>query len=124
MKLQSSKTGCHHYYGCLIFADNIKLLSQSATGLQTMVDVCRIWTGKFYITFNEKKSVCIKFGNDSQKPDILWYLPAMTDTSALLATKQAHKWFNDHEYPSLGLRRGVRTLRRITVENEYTISWG
>ncbi len=38
------------------------------------------------------------------------------------AMKQVHKWFNDHEYPSLGLRRGVRTLRRITVANKYTIS--
>ncbi len=46
----------------------------------------------------------------------------MTDTGALHAMKQAHKWFNDHEYPSLGLRRGVRTLRRITVDNKYTIS--
>ncbi len=39
----------------------------------------------------------------------------------LYAVKQAHKWFNDQEYPSLGLRRGVRTLQRITVDNKYTI---
>ncbi len=38
------------------------------------------------------------------------------------AMMQAHKWFNDHEYPSLGLRRGVWTLRSITVDNKYMIS--
>ncbi len=43
---------------------------------------------------------------------------------SLYAMKQAHKWFNDHEYPSLALRKGVRTLRRITVDNKYTISSG
>ncbi len=40
----------------------------------------------------------------------------------LYAMKQFHKWFDDHENPSLGLRRGVRTLQRITVDNKYTIS--
>ncbi len=42
----------------------------------------------------------------------------------LYAMKQAHKWFNDHEYSSLGLRKGVTILQRITVNNKYTISWG
>ncbi len=41
---------------------------------------------------------------------------------SLYAMKQAHTWFNDHKYPSLGPQRGVRTLRRITVDNKYTIS--
>ncbi len=40
----------------------------------------------------------------------------------LYAMKQAHKWFNVHEYPRLGLRSGVRTLQRITVDNKYMIS--
>ncbi len=35
--------------------------------------------------------------------------------------KQTHKWFDDHKYPSLGLRRGVRTLQRIAVDNKYTL---
>ncbi len=74
MKLQSSKAGCwvgHQQYGCLILADDIKLLSPSATGLQTIVDVCADFGQENSITFKEKKSVCIKFGSDSQKPDIL-----------------------------------------------------
>ncbi len=74
MKLQSSKAGCwigHHYYGCLIFAGDIKLLRPSATGRQTMVDMCADVGQKNTITFNEKKSVCIKFGSDSPKPYIL-----------------------------------------------------
>ncbi len=36
----------------------------------------------------------------------------------LYVMKQTHKWFDGHEYPSLGLRRGVRTLQRITVDNK------
>ncbi len=43
----------------------------------------------------------------------------MTRYRGLYAMKQTHKWFEDHEYPSLGLRRGVRTLQRITVDNKY-----
>ncbi len=42
----------------------------------------------------------------------------------LYAMKQIHKLFDDHEYPSLGLRRGVRTLQRITINNKYMISLG
>ncbi len=58
MKLQSYKAGCwivDHYYGCLLFADDIKLLSPSATGLQTMVDVCADFVQEYSITLNEKK---------------------------------------------------------------------
>ncbi len=36
-----------------------------------MVNVCADFGQENSITFNEKKSVCIKFGSDSQKPDIL-----------------------------------------------------
>ncbi len=35
---------------------------------------------------------------------MVWYLPAMTDTGALHAMKQALKWFNDHEYTSLAAK--------------------
>ncbi len=45
------------YYGCLMFADDIKLLSPSATDLQTMVDMCADFGEENSITFNEKKSV-------------------------------------------------------------------
>ena len=73
-ELESSKAGCwigHHYYGCLVFADDIKLMSPSSTGLQRMVDVCAKFGKENAITFNEKKSVCMKFGVNDQKPDIL-----------------------------------------------------
>ncbi len=57
-----------------------------------------------------------------------WYhiVISASDTRyrGLYAMKQTHKWFDDHEYPCLGLRRGVRTLQRITVDNKYTINWG
>ncbi len=36
-----------------------------------MADVCADFGQENSITFNEKKSVCIKFGSDSQKPDIV-----------------------------------------------------
>ncbi len=52
----------------------------------------------------------------------LYTVTAMTRYRGLYAMKQTHKWFDDHEYPTLGLRRGVRTLQRITVDNKYTIS--
>ncbi len=50
---------------------SFKLLSSLATCLQTMVDVCAEFGQEHSITFNKKKSVCFKFGSDSQTPDIL-----------------------------------------------------
>jgi len=54
-----------------VFADDIKLMSPPITGLQRMVDVCDKFGKENAITFNEKKSVCMKFGVNDQKPDIL-----------------------------------------------------
>ncbi len=36
-----------------------------------MVEVCAVFGQGNSITFNENKSVCIKFRSNSQKPDIL-----------------------------------------------------
>ncbi len=60
---------------------------------------------------------------------IIWYQwfvisPSDDMISGSICDEQTHKWFNDHESPSLGLQRGVGTLQRITVDNKYTINWG
>lgn len=74
-ELKSCGAGCwlgHHYYGGLVSADDISLLSPSVTGLQRMVDVCAKFGLKYSILFNEKKSVCIKYSADQDDlPDII-----------------------------------------------------
>jgi len=50
------------FIGCILYADNILLLSGSCTGLQHMVDICAKYGGTWNICFNSSKSYCITFG--------------------------------------------------------------
>lgn len=64
--LKDSGYGCHinkTFMGALSYADDITLLSPSLTGLNAMLKMCAIFALEFNITFNSKKSLCIKFGN-------------------------------------------------------------
>ncbi len=59
-KLKTCAASCwvgHHYYGCLIYADDVKLLSPSITALQKLVDTCSEFGGEYSLTFNEWKSL-------------------------------------------------------------------
>ena len=73
--LKKGKAGCrigHHFYGCIIYADDIILLCPSVTGLQKMVDICSEFGLNYAITFNGKKSKCIMFGsNEIDTPEII-----------------------------------------------------
>ena len=72
--LKECQAGCwigHYYYGSLVSADDISLLSPSVTGLQKMVDICANFGVEYVITFNEKKTVCLHFNNTDDNPDIL-----------------------------------------------------
>ena len=72
-QLKQCKAGCwvaHHYYGALVYADDVNLLCPSGTGLQQMLYVCAEFGLEHCISFNEKKTVCIKFGCNDFKPDV------------------------------------------------------
>ena len=46
----------------LSYVDNITLLSPSLHGLNRMLKICAAFADSFDITFNSKKTLCIKFG--------------------------------------------------------------
>ena len=64
--LKDSGYGCYVkniFLGALSYADDITLVSPSIRGLNKMLKICEIFSVKFDITFNCKKSFCIKFGD-------------------------------------------------------------
>ena len=67
-RLESSGMGCyigHHFYGCVGYTDDVKLLCPSINGLQSMINICENFDDEFDVTFNTKKTLCICYGSDS-----------------------------------------------------------
>ena len=65
LKLKGSGYGCHiinTFVGALCYADDVTLLSPSIRGLNAMISLCEVFAKNFDITFNCKKTGCIKFG--------------------------------------------------------------
>ena len=64
-ELKQSGYGCHinnTYMGALSYADDIILSCPSIRGLNRMIKICSFFGNSNHITFNCKKTVCIKFG--------------------------------------------------------------
>ncbi len=73
VELRESGYGCHMgntFAGALSYADDITLLCPSIRGLNKMLKICSTFADNFDITFNSKKTVCIKFGNKVSTCDI------------------------------------------------------
>ena len=65
MELKGSRYGCHMnntFVGALCYTDDVTLLSPSIRGLNPMISLCEVFAKYFDITFNCKRTVCIKFG--------------------------------------------------------------
>ena len=63
LKLKGSGYGCHinnTFVGALRYADDVILLSLSIRCLNAMICLCEVFAKKFNITFNCKKTVCIR----------------------------------------------------------------
>jgi len=63
--LQNSGLGCYictSFLGCIMYADDLILLSPSIDGLQGMLNLCTVYGANFDIMFNVKKTVCIVVG--------------------------------------------------------------
>jgi hypothetical protein len=63
--LKDSDIGCHvgkAYFGCIMYADDLLLLSPSVVGLQEMLDICTVYGLRHDIHFNAKKTVCVAIG--------------------------------------------------------------
>ena len=56
------------FVGCLVYADDLLLISASLLDLQTMLDTCSITGEELGIKYNASKSKCIAIG-PHLKPD-------------------------------------------------------
>jgi len=58
--LESTGHGCHvagKYFGVVMYADDILLLSASVSGLQSMLDICHSYGASNSIMFNHSKFI-------------------------------------------------------------------
>ena len=63
--LENSGLGCSvHgvYMGCIVYADDIFLISHSLNSMQLMLDICSSEIAKLHLKFNTKKSVALRMG--------------------------------------------------------------
>ena len=66
MRLRHHGLGCKLFdifHGCLLYADDILLLSHTVNGMQEMLDICDEFTCEFDMKFNTTKSVAIRIGS-------------------------------------------------------------
>jgi len=64
-ELKNSGIGCHIsnvFVGCIMYADDLLILSPSVVGLQYMLDICSGYGRTHDIIFNASKTVCASFG--------------------------------------------------------------
>lgn len=65
VNLRMSEIGCHmynQYFGCLLYADDLIILSPSVNGLQDMLNICYETASSLDLSFNANKCHCITFG--------------------------------------------------------------
>jgi hypothetical protein len=63
--LKSNGDGCHVgkcFIGCIMYADDLLLLSPSINGLQRMIDTCSQYGATHNIMFNKSKTVSVAIG--------------------------------------------------------------
>jgi len=63
VRLKASQFGCHlngAYYGCLVYANDILLLSQSVQTMQYMLDICDSYAIDCDVKFNCEKSAALR----------------------------------------------------------------
>ena len=74
--LKKAGIGCwmgNKYFGTLAYADDLTLLSPSASGLQSMIDICQSYVMEYGMQYNVKKTVCTLFTRNRKvkKPQIM-----------------------------------------------------
>jgi len=55
------------FVGCVVYADDIVLLSVSCFGLQKLMDVCETYSGLWHIKFSPAKSQVVCFGSGNNQ---------------------------------------------------------
>ena len=65
VRLRSSGFGCKiagKFYGCLVYADDIMLISHTANDVSRMLAICDHFTADFDLKFDNIKSVAMRIG--------------------------------------------------------------
>ena len=65
VRLRSSGFGCKiagKFYGCLVYADDIMLISHTANAMRRMLAICDHFAADFDFKFNHTKSVAMRIG--------------------------------------------------------------
>ena len=63
--LQNNGFGCYigsQLFGCVMYADDLFILSGSVDGLQKMLNICTVYGDLCHIIFNAKKTICLVVG--------------------------------------------------------------
>ena len=106
--------GC--FYGCLIYADDILLVSQSVNAIRRMLAICDDFAVNFDVKFNSTKSVAMRIGKRFQTqcaPLILAGLPLKhVDTVKYLGVHlvAATKWKLSVEHLKLRFYRAFNCI--------------
>ncbi len=75
-ELENSGDGCRigtNYYGCVGYADDLKLLYPGLKGLQRMLNICIIFSCSNGLIFNATKTMCIQFHYGKHSGEIAQY---------------------------------------------------
>ena len=97
-------TFCFEFVGCLIFADDILLLSASVIQLQSMLDICYEYGVQFDIKFNALKSNLLQIGLD-----VTVKLPILNLGESII------NWSSQIKYLGILIAAG----KRFCVESDY-----
>ena len=68
LRLESRGIGCfwnHHFVGAVCYADDIVLLSPSASGLRSMLNVCSDFASRHSLIFDASKTQLVRFSLSS-----------------------------------------------------------
>jgi len=83
MQLRRQGLGCsllNEFYGCLLYADDILLISHTVYAMQMMLRQCDKFANHFHIKFNCGKSVAMRIGKRFKEKRV----PLQTDNKDIL----------------------------------------
>jgi len=93
--------------GCIMYADDLLLLSASVSGLQYMLDTCYKCGIENDIIFNQKKSVCIRIGPHWNKP-----ISPMVLGNMSLDWASSFKYLGINFFSGLSLKVNICCIKR------------
>ena len=107
-RLKDSGIGCHigkQFYGGFGYADDLKVLCPSVTGLQKMINICEKFGKDYDVLFNAKKTLGICYGNVDS-----------TTIRSVYLNGVAIKWHNDVKYLGNILSRDLSDAADIKLK--------